>query len=742
MPAGRRALGASLAALAALVLAVWGHTVGHEFVALGDDVRIVANPRVVPEVSASPWSAPRDGAYAPLADAAWSALARTCGLAPAPFHALNVALHLAAALLAFALLAACTRLALARDPSAAQRWPAGRLLVPLAGAAFFALHPIQAELVSWASGARELLCAALALGALAAFALSCGATAVRRRWYALATAAYVAALLAAPSAAVLPLLAAVVHRAFSGRSWRDAARALAPWLALAAPFAWLALAARPAGPPAHGVEWWLRPLVAIDALAFYAVKIVVPFESTPDYGRTPALVASEGWRNMHLGLALLVAVLLVRGRARIGRFAPLGFGVLWLLPSLGLVPFAAQRFSTVADRYAYLALLAPGLLLAARTEWWTWIGADRALRRRALAAAAVLCVALASVQSWRQALPWRSSTSLFSHALLVEPKSALAYERLGVALLENGDAELARACFAQAVQNDPQWGRALNRLGGSLLAAGELERAREAFERAAGDPSDEARATCNLAAVALREGDVDRAAELFESVLARRPGFARAHAGLAFVHEERGDPAAARAAFERALELDPMLPEANEGIAGFFVTERDLEGARRHVARARRLRPSDPEVAMAVGSAAIEVGALAEGLQLVGAALEGGVGDEADWNNYGWMLHGRGLTEEAIRAYERSIEIRSTYTRARANLATCLAELGRQAEAADTLAALVDTNAADANLFHAIAYHRHEAGQEELARAALERALELDPAHAPSLELQAAVDRR
>ena len=38
--------------------------------------------------------------------------------------------------------------------------------------------------------------------------------------------------------------------------------------------------------------------------------------------------------------------------------------VAFLLPTLGLVPFAFQAHSTVADRYAYLPLIGIGLVVA------------------------------------------------------------------------------------------------------------------------------------------------------------------------------------------------------------------------------------------------------------------------------------------------------------------------------------------------------------------------------------------
>jgi len=83
-----------------------------------------------------------------------------------------------------------------------------------------------------------------------------------------------------------------------------------------------------------------------------------------------------------------------------------GVWIAWLLPVLGLVPFVFQRISTVADRYAYLALLGPALALS----WWLTRCADSSSRRGsrlALVLTAVLLIAC-GLWSYRQAGFWRS----------------------------------------------------------------------------------------------------------------------------------------------------------------------------------------------------------------------------------------------------------------------------------------------------------------------------------------------
>ena len=103
----------------------------------------------------------------------------------------------------------------------------------------------------------------------------------------------------------------------------------------------------------------------------------------------------------------------------------------FLLPTLGLAPFAYQAYSTVADRYAYLALIGVGLMVADTV--------DRARRQKlAMRGAATAFIALAAL-SFSQSRTWLTSADLLHHTIDVNPAAAFAYNNLGDAALANGD---------------------------------------------------------------------------------------------------------------------------------------------------------------------------------------------------------------------------------------------------------------------------------------------------------------
>src|SRR5206468_8187950 len=119
------------------------------------------------------------------------------------------------------------------------------------------------------------------------------------------------------------------------------------------------------------------------------------------------------WFTWMAPLFLVVIVWGVRDKAKWPLACLLVF-VAGVLPSLGLVPFDYQRYSTVADRYAYLAMLAPAVALAwvlARYPRTVYFGVAGA----ALAAMAVLSAV--------QTRPWRNTDTLFTYTLDRNPRS-------------------------------------------------------------------------------------------------------------------------------------------------------------------------------------------------------------------------------------------------------------------------------------------------------------------------------
>jgi hypothetical protein len=398
-----------------LTVLAFSRLIACDFTAWDDPETIAQNPRLHPpsiENVAHYWAAAGSdapmGIYVPLTYTFWSGLAAVAGETnPHVFHAANVLVHALTAVLVYVLLR--------------RLLPRGSPIAVFLGAMVFAVHPVQVEPVAWASGTKDLLCGLFTVAALVEYVRFAQdeQTLRRKRFHWLAgIGLFILAMLAKPTAIVVPLLALVIGRWMLLRPWRAIAIELWPWFVLTVPCAISTAAAQPA-PWSTPLPVWARPGVAADSIAFYIFKVFLPINLTVDYGRRPETIVAKGFIYWTWVLPLCAAIWLFIARRRwpIIVAAALLF-VIPLLPTLGLKPFMFQYVSTAADHYLYLSMLGVALFAA-------W--AASAVRPSVVAA--LLMLLLAGTLLLEPS--WQNTRTLFDRALTVNPDGFIACDMLG-----------------------------------------------------------------------------------------------------------------------------------------------------------------------------------------------------------------------------------------------------------------------------------------------------------------------
>ncbi|HSU69286.1 MAG TPA: hypothetical protein VLJ39_20540, partial [Tepidisphaeraceae bacterium] len=419
---------------------------------------------------------------------------------PAYFYAENLLAHALSAGFAFL----CIR-RLVKSPWAA--W---------VGAGLFALHPIQVEAVSMAWTVYTPLSGMFALLALwqylvysdRRFGLGPDAR-TKSGWlnYGVATAAFVLGLLTKPQIVPLPLMAGAIEWGLRGRKPRQLLP-LVPWLVVALLDVWANRLSSPSA-KVYVPETWQLPVVALDAIAFYLWKVCLPLHLTLDYGRSPWWLTQHprAWATALAPLALGITSWLLRKRLP-ALATSVAIFALGLLPTLGLVPFDFQTISTVSDRFAYLAMLGPALLLARIMDH----------TRRPLAGVIGLAILLPlATLSLRQLRYWQDDWTVAAHLLEEnhESKGVIGsfrylFSRYGhydppeapfpasshcsldrQTLVRSGDLlrkarywDLAEGCYRQALLKGRPDATLYDKLGATLMGAIEPERAAEAYREA------------------------------------------------------------------------------------------------------------------------------------------------------------------------------------------------------------------------------------------------------------------
>lgn len=470
------------------------------------------------------------------------------------------------------------------------------------GALLFALHPLQVESVAWATETKTLMAGMWSLAAVCMY-LRHDARAMHResgqRWswrgllsfrYTIATVCFGLALLSKPTAVVVPVLAGLLAWGFHGRQTRRQIFSLAPWALLAVVVAVVTKGEQPDN-LVHTVPGLFgRFGVAGDAAMFYLVKLVLPLGLAIDYGHTPAAVLASPWSSLTwmVPIALLVVAWRLRRRGPYFIASLMFFAA--LLPVMGFIPFEFQNVSTVADRYAYLALLGPAVALAFLVDRHQGF---------VLNIAVVALLLTFAVGSFRQVGVWRNDEALFTravlmhpdshsglvnlslvrlnqasgdasqlkqvelllnHALEVAPTAKVQVEdlsRIAMALLSQGRIEDAIERLLEAQRLRPEDPRAYSDLGDVLAAGNQCELALVQYQKAIEISPDFARPRYRSGDALRKLGRHKEAISVYEELLRFRPDSMPALRGLAQCHADLGNTNQALELFDRAIACGP-----------------------------------------------------------------------------------------------------------------------------------------------------------------------------------------
>jgi len=549
------------AGLALAVVAVYSRAARYDFVELDDRGYVVDNAMVQRGLTAEgvAWAFTtfRQANWHPLTWISLMADASIGGSGPRVFHMTNVALHAAATVLLFLLLA---RLTGCGGPSAA-------------AALLFAIHPLRAESVVWVAERKDVLSQALGFAALYAWA---GWTkAPSRMRYGAALALFAAGLMAKPMLVTLPVIMLLLDRWPLDRfELARGIREKIPFFALAFASAIVTVVAQSRG---GAVAGWLvvslptRLANACVGAVDYLILTVWPHALANPYPYDLARLSPA-----RVGSSALVLVVVTALAARAWKSRPhWAVGWAWylvtLLPVVGIVQVGSQA---MADRYTYLPLVGPVLAVV-------WELGERLARPASFALAAV-AVSVLAVATATQAAFWRDSATLFTHTIAVTGPNAPAHHALGLALYRAGRLDEAVDELQRALAISEHFPDAWAALGEAQLKSGRNAEALDAYRRAvregAKDPAVREKLVAALSADGarrMRAGDAAGAYAALAEAVAVSPESANAHATLGVVLARAGRLDEAEREFAEAVRRDP----GNPGFASNLARVRALKRA-------------------------------------------------------------------------------------------------------------------------------------------------------------------
>jgi protein O-mannosyl-transferase len=516
------------------------------------------------------------------------------GLNTTGYHWVNLLLHVANALLVWAVLA--------------------RLKVPGSwlAALIFALHPVQVESVAWITERKNVLMGFFFLLTLLAW-IAFVDERTRRPWifYCLSLIFYALALSAKATACTLPAALFLIL-------WLQKKPITTRWLIQIVPFLVLGI-----GMGLVAVWWeryhqgtnravftFLSPieriLVASRAVWFYLSKIFWPSKLTfiyPRWNVSPADLLNYVW--LVAGLGACASIYFVRRYLGRGVEVAAAFFIATLSPVLGFIMLFTFRYTFVADHYQYLACIGPIALASAGVVRLS----DNFAQYRVLVSVGLLVVAGLGTLTWRQASTYTDIETLWRTTLAKNPECWMAHTNLGLVLFDKGQIDDAIAHYRSALQMQPDWwdaeynlGTALSAkgdvdeailhsdkavsmrptdpdaqvsLGNLLVQKGRIDEAIAHYEKAITVRPDHFLARYGLGHALLEKGELDSAIQVCRSALLLRPLDADCHTTLAIALDEKGNSAEAMQHYEKALEVAPGSIPAITNLAWLLATSSD-----------------------------------------------------------------------------------------------------------------------------------------------------------------------
>jgi Flp pilus assembly protein TadD len=545
---------AAYAALVLLTVAAYALAARNEFVGFDDDYYITQNEAVRAGLT---WPG-ITWAFTTFDCANWHPLTwlshmtdvTLFGMNPIGHHLVNLAFHIASALLLFSFLARAT----------------GERGKSFFVAALFALHPLHVESVAWAAERKDVLSHFFFILMLVAYARYARKPSLPA--YGAVAVLLTLGLMAKPMLVSAPLLLLLIDYWPLQRFSIDRAGLAAlkrcvlekiPLAALCAGSAVLTVAAQHAGGAVRTLQAIPLPQRALNAgLAYcaYIEKTFVPLRLAVlyPYAEPPIIKAAAAI------LMLAAATLAVLAFAKRHRFFAVGW--LWflisLLPVIGLVQVGSQSH---ADRYTYLPHTGLFICLA----WGIPLAARRLpAKGKLLPAAAAIALGLLAALAAYQVTFWRDSVTLFSRAIAVTQKNSTAHYNLGCTYLRKGEHRLAAENFVAALEYRPDDIESMTNLGVVMMSVNELEKAASCLEQVLARRPDYEYANYNLSVVRYRQKNYAAAAAAAQNVVAANPAYTPAKSVLGRSLYHLGRTVEAERLLREVVTADPNDQQARQ----------------------------------------------------------------------------------------------------------------------------------------------------------------------------------
>ena len=610
-----------LALTAVVTVLVYSSTFHLGFLHYGDGLLILQNPDVLHFNTLRMLFHGSQGQYLPMAYLSYAMENSFFGLQAFHFHLDNVMLHIANALLALLLF---------------YRLSEGNFFVSVMGGLLFAVHPAQAETVTWISGRPELLAAFFILGSSHFYLRYLNHFTPKEGLfggtYILCLLFFILSLLSSPVAVMFPLVFFLFdfqhEREFTWNTFLEKV----PFFATTAVFISFTLLVDHVNFTSH-----------IDPLLFFKNWTAVwwPQDGFPFHRTFLGNPSNGAWIASAVAALVLLVISMYRIKSRRQIIFGLGFFVIMILPDLN---FSALGENVLAGQSFYLAIL--GLLYASSyilTAEVVQIPRAKVLWRPvALGMILVLTVSLSLLTSASFGF-WNDDKTLWQSILNRSPVSALDFYQWGLEKCLAGEFGKGDTLIERSMALTPHAWRGYSSLGNCYRDNGKIPDAMAAYDRALQESPDNPDVLLNRGVAQGQSGILAQAIQDMKKAVEKNHDDSEPYFQLANLYQRTGATDDAEAALEQGLEIDPKSAQAHHNLGNIFLDKSQLDQAALQFKMALETDEKLPQTHFSLAN--------------VYAAL--------------------GLGDRAQDEYQRSIELNPRFDSAHANLGLLLLRTGK-----------------------------------------------------------------
>ncbi len=482
----------------------------------------------------------------------------------------------------------------------------------------FGLHPVQTEMVIFATASVDLWGITLLLGSLMLFVL------YRRKnilWFAISS--FVLAFLALftyEATFSLPLLIFLVS--YFHQKKRNITRSLIAAGIYTIPVIFymvirFGILHLPSRSGYLNESFLLTMLTMCKVFLWYCAKLLAPISlhaipaimpGITSIAADAAVVTSQSLADVStIGAVLLFIVLVTTAWITRKHFNALSFGICWLIAALSPFSNIVPTGTLFSERYLYL----PSIGFTLCVSWFIWYLLSRKRPTFILYPLVILTFFYISALGLRTAtrtLDWKSPVTFWTKAVAQSPDNSYAINNLGLAYGKAGKLKEAMENFTKAAEMNPTDPKARYNIGVTLLTIGKPTLATNELMKAHDLAPTVSVYTIKLIESLIASNQTDRAISLLNQASIDNNSRANLYAYLGNTFLKSKKPEEAEKSFLASYELLPTHEETLNNLGALYNSSGLHARAIEFLSRAAEGNPNDFTIQYNLGTAFLQTG--------------------------------------------------------------------------------------------------------------------------------------